>query len=81
MLKKKMNIQETVLDNFKDLSIDKQKTVLEFVKFLRFQQDSKTPSPVTLKGLWADLNFSVTEDDISSARQEMWATFGEEINV
>lgn len=74
-----MSIQEILLDNLKDLTIDKQKTVLEFIKFLRFQQESKNPSNCTLKGLWADLNFSVTEDDISSAKHEMWSNFGEKL--
>ncbi|WP_017294890.1 hypothetical protein [Geminocystis herdmanii] len=75
-----MNIQETVLDNLKDLTVDKQKTVLDFVKFLRFQQETQTPSNYTLKGLWADLDFSVTEDDITSIRQEMWSTFAEDLD-
>ncbi len=76
-----MNIQEAVLENFKDLNIDKQKAVLEFVKFLKYQQQTEPNSVSSFKGLWSDLNFSVTEDDIATARQEMWANFGEEIEI
>ena len=72
-----MNIQETVLENLKDLAIDKQKAVLEFVKFLKYQQENQPSSPSTLRGLWADLNFSITEEDIASAREEMWGNFAE----
>ncbi len=78
---KKMNIQEAVLENFKDLNIDKQKAVLEFVKFLKHQQQTQPTPEFSFKGLWGDLNFSVSEDDITIARQEMWANFGEEIDI
>lgn len=76
-----MNIQESVLENFKDLTIDKQKAVLEFVKFLRFQQENQTTSNFTFKGLWSNLNFSITEDDIATARQEMWDNLAEEVKL
>jgi hypothetical protein len=76
-----MNIQEAVLDNLRDLSIDKQKTVLEFVKFLKYQQQTQPTPELNFKGLWANLNFSVSEDDIATARQEMWAKFGEEVEI
>lgn len=72
-----MNIEEAVLENLKDLNIDKQKAVLEFVKFLKYQQQSQPTSSISLKGLWADLNFTISEDDIATARQEMWGNFGE----
>lgn len=66
-----MNIQESVLENFKDLTVDKQKVVLDFIQFLKFQQQNQTSSPLKLKGLWASLNFSVSEDDIANIRQEI----------
>lgn len=76
-----MNIQEAVLDNLRDLSIDEQKTVLQFVKFLKHQQQTQPTPSLNFKGLWADLNFSVSEDDIVNARQEMWANFGKEVEI
>lgn len=76
-----MNIQEAVIENFKDLNIDKQKAVLEFVKFLKYKQQIEPTSKSSFKGLWADLNFSVSEDDIAVARQEMWSNFGEDIEI
>jgi hypothetical protein len=43
-----MNIQQVVLENFKDLTIDKQKAVLDFVKFLKYQQQTQIPSDMML---------------------------------
>ena len=60
---------------------DKQKAVLEFVKFLKYKQQIEPTSKSSFKGLWADLNFSVSEDDIAVARQEMWSNFGEDIKI
>lgn len=76
-----MNIQKAVLDNLKDLSIDKQKTVLEFVKFLKYQDKNQPITNLNFKGLWEDLNFSISEDDIATARQEIWANFAKEIEL
>jgi hypothetical protein len=74
-----MNIQETVLNNLNDLSFDKQKIVLEFIKFLKYQQETELGARFDLKGLWADFNFSIDEHDIAKARQEMWGNCAEEI--
>ena len=76
-----MNIQETLLENFKDLTFDKQQVVLDFIKYLKFQQENKPKSRKSLKGLWSDLNFTVTEEDITSARQEMWGKFPKELEL
>lgn len=76
-----MNIQETLLENFNDLTFDKQQVVLDFIKYLKFQQENKPKSRKSLKGLWSDLNFTVTEEDITSARQEMWGKFPKEFEL
>ena len=72
-----MNIQEALLKNFKELNVDKQKAALEFVKYLKYQQQNEPTSKVSLKGLWSDFNFTISEDDIATARQEMWGNFGD----
>ncbi len=76
-----MNIQETVVENLKDLPFDQQKTVLDFIKFLKLQQQNKPKSKKSLKGLWSDLNFSITEDELTLARKEMWGKFTREIEL
>ena len=32
----------------------------------------------SLRGLWADLNVHITEEDIAEARREMWGSFPSE---
>ena len=36
---------------------------------------------VVIDGLWADLNFHVTEEDIAEARREMWGNFPRDIKL
>ncbi len=76
-----MNIEEILLENFKDLAFERQKLALEFIKFLKFQQENQPKSQKSFKGLWADINFSVTEEDIDSARKEMWSKFPREFEL
>lgn len=69
-----MTLEEAVLQNLRELPPDQRKAVLDFAEFLR----SKTALPQaaqSLKGLWADLDVDISEDDISIARQEMWGDF------
>ncbi len=76
-----MNIQKLALESFQELTVEKQKVALDFIKFLQYQQAHQPLSPKSLRGLWADLDFSVTEDDISTARQEMWGNFPRELDL
>jgi hypothetical protein len=74
-----MTLEESVLQNLRELSPDQRQAVLDFTQFLR----SKSSVPrlgQSLKGLWADLNIDVSEEDISAARQEMWSDFPREIS-
>ncbi|MFZ0785186.1 MAG: hypothetical protein WBP92_03210 [Candidatus Acidiferrales bacterium] len=67
-----MTIEEQVLQKLRDLPPEKQKEVLDFVDSL-----GEWPQEVlrSLRGLWADLSFHVTEEDIAEARREMWGNF------
>jgi len=74
-----MTIEEQVLEKLRDLSPEKQKEVLEFVASLKAENGSKKPLR-SLRGLWADLNIHITEEDIAEARREMWGNFPRDIS-
>ena len=75
-----MTIAEQVLEKLRDLPLEKQKEVLDFVDFLKEKNGKQEPLR-SLRGLWADLNFHVTEEDIAEARREMWGNFPRDIEL
>ncbi len=75
-----MTIEQQVLEKLRDLPPEKQKEVLDFVDSLKEKDGPKAPRR-SLLGLWADLNFHVTEEDIAEARREMWGNFPRDIKL
>jgi erythromycin esterase-like protein len=75
-----MTFEEKLLEKVRELPADKQKEVMDFVEFLREKNGAKKPRR-SLLGLWADLNFHVTEEDIAEARREMWGNFPRDIEL
>jgi hypothetical protein len=78
-----MTLEQAVLENLRELPADKQKQVLDFVRFLK--QQIPTPPETksqtirkSYKGMWADLGITITDEDIAEARQEMWGNFPRE---
>ena len=69
-----MNIEQSVLEKIRELPVDKQQEVLDFAEFLYQKREAKLPLR-SVKGLWADLDIDLTEDDIAQARKEMWENF------
>ncbi|MBZ5627329.1 MAG: DUF2281 domain-containing protein [Acidobacteriia bacterium] len=74
-----MNIEQQVLEKLRDLPPEKQKEVLDFVDVLKEKDGPKKPRR-SLRGLWADLNIRITEEDIAQARREMWGNFPRDIS-
>jgi hypothetical protein len=74
-----MTIEEQVLEKLRELPFEKQKEVLDFVDFLKEKNGTKKPLR-SLRGLWADLNINITEEDIAEARREMWGEFPRDIS-
>ncbi len=74
-----MTLEESVLKNLRELSPDQRQAVLDFTQFLRTKSSAHRPGQ-SLKGLWADLNMDISEEDISTARQDMWNSFPREIS-
>ncbi len=66
-----MTLEQAVLENLRDLPPDKQQEVLDFTEFLRQKLQTKKPRR-SLRGLCADLNITIIEEDITEARKELW---------
>ncbi|HTS12725.1 MAG TPA: hypothetical protein VMH00_11455 [Candidatus Limnocylindrales bacterium] len=74
-----MTIEDLVLERLRELPAEKQKEVLDFLNSLLEGNDTKKPLR-SLRGLWADLNVNITEEDIAEARHEMWGSFPREVS-
>jgi Protein of unknown function (DUF2281) len=72
-----MTVEESVLQNLRELPPEQQQEVLNFVQILR-QKSSPKPSQPSLYGLWSDLEIDITSADIAEVRQEMWGNFPKE---
>jgi hypothetical protein len=75
-----MTIEQQVVEKLRDLPPKKQKEVLDFVDSLKEKNGPKKPLR-SLRGLWADLNIHITEEDIAEARREMWGNFPRDIEL
>lgn len=75
-----MTIEELVIEKLRALAPEQKQEVLAFVESLKKKNGSGEPRR-SLLGLWADLNFHVTEEDISEARREMWGNFPRDIKL
>jgi uncharacterized protein DUF2281 len=66
-----MTAWEIIAEKAKELPLDKQLEVLDFLEFLRARTAKKKPlrSPA---GLLKDLGIEISEKDIAEARREMW---------
>lgn len=68
-----MTIEQSILEVIRALPPEKQREVLEHAKELR-ASIVKRPRK-SGRGLWADLNISLSAEDIDAARREMWKSF------
>ena len=72
-----MSIEAAIIKNLRVLPEEKQQEVLDFVEFLKAKNRAKISFP-KIKGMCADLNLQITEEDITEARREMWGNFPKE---
>lgn len=72
-----MIVEQLVIKKIHHLPLDKQQEVLDFVEFLEYKAMPKQPRQ-SVKGLWADLNIEIHEEDIAEIRNEMWQNFPRE---
>lgn len=73
-----MTLEEQLLEKLRDLPPENKRKVLDFVDSLKERSSGKKPRR-SLLGLWADLNFHITKEDITEARREMWGGFPRDI--
>jgi hypothetical protein len=73
-----MSLDESFLQKLRQLPPDKQREAIDFVEFLHKKAGSVGTPRRSVKGLWADLGFDVTEKDIAEARAECWGNFPRE---
>ena len=74
-----MSITDEVLSRLRALPEEKQRLVLHYVETLEDADLSAgSDGACSVEGLWADLGFTVTEEDIAQARKEMWGNFPRE---
>ena len=74
----------TILDTFPEDTLTEIATFLDHLRYKleRYSVDTDVPSsqqtpytPVALGGLWTGV--TITDEDITEARREMWNSFGE----
>ncbi len=75
-----MTIAEQIIGKLHDLTPEEQREVLNFADSLIEKNRLKMPRR-SLRGLWADLNVHITEEDIAEARREMWGNFPRDIEL
>jgi len=71
-----MNLAQQILERLQSLPPDQQKEVLHFADSLRSRAASGPRRK--LRGLWADLGASISEEDVAEARRELWKDFPRE---
>ena len=72
-----MTIEAAILEKVRMLPPEKQHEVLDFTERLQSRTPANEPRK-PLRGLWKDLSISITEEDISQTRREMWGNFPRE---
>ena len=72
-----MPLEEILLETVRKLPANKQQEVLDFAQFLAAKNGHKKPL-FSLKGLWANLDIEISNEDIDDARRDMWSNFPRE---
>ena len=67
-------LEQSIIEALRSLPPEKQKELLEHANRLR--QDVAPGKPFkSIKGLWADLNITLTAEEIKENQREMWKNF------
>ena len=69
-----MATEDLIAEKVRTLPPEEKREVLDCGEFLEHRRLSKQPRKSAL-GMWAELNITLTDEDIAEARREMWATF------
>ena len=69
-----MTLEQSLIEAVRSLPPEKQHELLEHVKHLGEAAAPRKPFK-SVKGLWADLNITLTAEEIEENRREMWKNF------
>jgi hypothetical protein len=69
-----MDPEQAVLEKLRTLPDNERQQVLDFIDRLTRRRRRHTGGE-DLYGLWADLDISLTSEDLAEARLEMWGDF------
>jgi hypothetical protein len=72
--KRMITLEQSILEAVRSLSPEQQHEILEHAQKLRRQSGPST-SRWNGKGLWADLNITLTAEEIEENQREMWGNF------
>lgn len=72
-----MSIEQAILEAVRGLPAAKQQEVLDHASRLRDEAGGKRPFK-SIKGLWADLNVSLSAEEIEQNQRDMWRNFPRE---
>lgn len=74
-----MSIEKSVMERLESLTPEQQVKLREFLNSLGDDNVRKGPRR-SLRGLFADLGVTISEEDIDEARREMWGNFPRDIS-
>ena len=72
-----MSIEQQILEAVRDLPDDMQQEILVHATRLREESTPRKPFK-NIRGLWADLNISLSAEEIDENQREMWKNFPRE---
>ncbi len=75
-----LKVDDAVIKVLRTLLADRQQQLLDFAEFLQTKTLIKEPRK-SIKGLWADTNIDITEEDMAEAKREMWGNFPKDIEL
>ena len=70
-------IEKSVVEKLRRLPPEKQLEALDFIEYLSHKIEAKQPRKSS-SGLLADLNISISKEEIDEARREAWENFPRE---
>lgn len=67
------SIKQRIYQTLEELSPDQLEDLARFLDFLKYRQESQAEvgRVMTLGGMWSDIEFDITDDDVRRLRQEI----------
>ncbi|MDM8557687.1 hypothetical protein [Candidatus Parabeggiatoa sp. HSG14] len=75
-------LQNQLYQEVKYLSSKNLSELINFVNYLKYRDGLKTTNkPVRLEGLWEDIHFDVTDEDVRALRQQLTQQTEDKLNA